>query len=397
MTLPSQPALPYAAFTYEGSEHIGVGVGDQILDLHRAVTTGLLDTLAKATRDACLAPYLNPLMALPSSATSDLRAALLTALDSDPLVELCLTPLSQITLHLPCVIGDYTDFYASLHHATNVGRLFRPDDPLLPNYKHLPVGYHGRSSSLAISPDTIRRPGGQRRGPESPIFGPTQALDYELELGIFIRQGNDRGTPIPLDAAEDHIFGLCLLNDWSARDIQSWEYQPLGPFLGKNFATTISPWIIPYEALAPCRVAAPEHPHLLPYLAGPTHTFDVQVEAHILTPAMREQGTAPHLLSRANLQDLYWSPAHLIAHHTVNGCNLRPGDLLGTGTISGQTEESLGCLLEITRAGSQPVTLPTGETRTYLEDGDQITLAAFCQREGLPPLSFGTCTGTITS
>jgi fumarylacetoacetase len=306
-------------------------------------------------------------------------------------------------MQMPVEIGDYTDFYASIHHATRVGRLFRPDNPLLPNYKYVPIGYHGRASSIVLSGAEIRRPSGQTKPPSSaePEFGASRSLDYELEMGLFIGPGNALGQPIPIAEAEQHIFGMCLVNDWSARDIQSWEYQPLGPFLAKSFATTISPWVVTMEALAPYRVPAAERPAGDPspllYLVSPSISpgaIDVTLEVYLQSLRMRQAGTDPMLLSRGNPRDLYWTTAQLVTHHTSNGCNLRTGDLLATGTISGPNEGSEGCLLEM-KHRSEPLRLPTGEVRTFLEDEDQVTFHAYAEREGLPRIGFGECLGTV--
>jgi fumarylacetoacetase len=394
--------LPYGVFRRLGEQSpasIGVRYEDQVLDLHRAATSGLLETLPPETHEACRAPRLNELMSLPRARRKELRS-LLTELISTASAHL--VSLAAVKMQLPAEIGDYTDFYASLHHATNVGRLFRPDNPLLPNYKWLPVAYHGRASSVVLSGTPIRRPAGQMKPPDAsaPHHGPTRSLDYELEVGFFIGPGNPAGEPVPIDAAEDHLFGFCLVNDWSARDIQSWEYQPLGPFLGKSFATTISPWVVSIEALEPYRAAPasrmPDDPAPLPYLTAANDlTFDVTLEAELSSARMRDEGVAPLRLSRGNLRDLYWTPAQMIAHHTSNGCNLRPGDLLASGTCSGPSPDSLGCLLEITRRGADPLSLPTGEMRRFLEDGDEVTLRAWCEREALPLLSLGECTGRV--
>jgi fumarylacetoacetase len=315
-------------------------------------------------------------------------------------VEPLLAPMREAVMQLPTLIGDYTDFYASIYHATRVGKRFRPDNPLLPNYKYIPIGYHGRASSIVVSGQQIRRPCGQTKSQaEEPAFGPTQALDYELEVGLFVGPGNQLGQSIPITEAENHIFGLCLMNDWSARDIQSWEYQPLGPFLSKNFATTISPWIVPLEALAPYRVPAFTRPSGDPaplnYLRSPSierDGIDLTLEAYIQSKQMRQAGTAPMLLSKGNLRDLYWTIAQLLTHHASNGCNLRPGDLLATGTVSGPEVGSEGCLLEKQNGA---IRLPGGESRKFLEDGDQVTFRAYCQRAGLPRIGFGECTETV--
>jgi fumarylacetoacetase len=314
-----------------------------------------------------------------------------------------LIPMGAVEMQLPAQIGDYTDFYASIHHATRVGKLFRPDNPLLPNYKYVPIGYHGRVSSIVVSGTEVRRPSGQTKpaSASEPSFGPARSLDYELEVGIFVGVGNAPGEPIPINEAEQHVFGLCLVNDWSARDIQSWEYQPLGPFLAKSFATTISPWIVSMDALAPYRVPmtvrADGDPAPLPYLSGDGRSLtgiDLLLEVLLESARMREEGIAPARLSTGNLRHLYWSIAQLLTHHASNGCNLRPGDLLATGTISGPEEGSEGCLLEM-KHRAEPVRLPTGETRTFLEDGDEVIFRGFCQRAGLPRIGFGECRGRV--
>lgn len=317
-------------------------------------------------------------------------------------VGLLLVSMREVEMELPAEIGDYTDFYASIDHATRVGKLFRPENPLLPNYKYIPIGYHGRASSIVPSGKQIRRPCGQTKPAESePVFGPTRALDYELEVGILVGPGNPIGQSIPIAEAEDHIFGLCLVNDWSARDMQRWEYQPLGPFLGKSFATTISAWVVPMEALEPYRVMAEERPagdpEPLEYLREPEGqrgAIDVTLEVYLESRLMRETGAAPMRLSKGNLRGLYWTPAQLLAHHTSNGCNLRPGDLLATGTVSGREEGSEGCLLE-KRRNHEPIYLPSGEPRTFLEDGDCVTMRGYCQKVGLPRIGFGECAGIV--
>jgi fumarylacetoacetase len=309
-------------------------------------------------------------------------------------------------MQLPAIVGDYTDFYASIHHATNVGALFRPDNPLLTNYKWIPIGYHGRASSLVPSGTPIQRPNGQQKASDqmAPTFGPTRSLDYELELGAFVGRGNARGTSIPMAQAPDHLFGLCLVNDWSARDIQSWEYQPLGPFLGKSFATTVSPWVVTSEALAPFRVErgsrAAGDPAPLDYLDAPVDrtsgAFDITLNVWLTTGEMRRVGAAPVRLGRSRAADLYWTFGQMLAHHTSNGCNLRPGDLLASGTISGPARDALGCLLELTRRGSEPIRLPSGETRTFLQNGDEVVFTAFCARDGAARIGFGECRGRVT-
>jgi fumarylacetoacetase len=306
---------------------------------------------------------------------------------------------------LPAQIGDYSDFYASIHHAANVGRLFRPDQPLLPNYKYVPIGYHGRASSVVISGTDITRPRGQIKPADAsvPHFSPTGSLDYELEVGFFLGAGNALGSSIPIDEAEAHIFGCCLLNDWSARDVQSWEYQPLGPFLAKSFATSISPWVVTMEALAPFRapmaMRSAGDPEPLPYLDFAANRtgggFDIKLEVWLRTDRMRRENALPVRLSESNLRDLYWTPAQMLTHHASNGCNLCSGDLLGSGTVSGEGDGARGCLLEITRRGEAPLQLPNGESRKFLEDGDEVTLRGYCERDGYRRIGFGSCMGTI--
>jgi fumarylacetoacetase len=308
-------------------------------------------------------------------------------------------------MRVPAAIGDYTDFYAALHHATNVGSMFRPDNPLLPNYKWLPIGYHGRSSSIVVSGTPVTRPLGQTTSEASgpPVYGPSQRLDYEAELGFFVGPGNALGSPIGIHQAGEHLFGVCLLNDWSARDIQTWEYQPLGPFLAKNFASTVSPWVVTMEALAPFRAPAfprpSGDPQPLEYLRDTDDQrfggLDIIIEVHLQSRRMRERGAPPAVISRGNAQDLYWTAAQMLAHHTSGGCNLRPGDLIGSGTVSGQTKESRGCLLELTWRGTEPLELPGGEQRRFLEDGDEVTLRARCEAEGAIPIGFGPCSGEV--
>jgi fumarylacetoacetase len=308
-------------------------------------------------------------------------------------------------LVLPAEIGDYTDFYASVHHATNVGSMFRPDNPLLPNYKWIPIGYHGRASSIVPSGTDVRHPVGQTRDtPEgAPIFGPSKRIDYELEVGAFVGRSSTLGSPIAIDDAEEHVFGLCLVNDWSARDIQSWEYQPLGPFLSKSFATTISPWVVTLDALAPFRVPASGRavgdPKPLPYLSSPrvrdAGGFDITLEVHLSTAAMRSAGTPPFHMSSGRFSQMYWTVSQFVAHHTSNGCNLRAGDLLASGTVSGPTPESRGCLLERAWRGTEPITMPSGETRAFLQDGDEVVMRGFCERQGTRRIGFGECVGRI--
>ena len=398
--------LPFGVFHHAHSTRIGIAIGDQILDLHACATHGLLKPIGSEMVDACTAKALNRLMSLGPLAASAVRrevTVLLADKQARSRVEPLLVPMRDAEMQLPVNIGDYTDFYASIYHATRVGKLFRPDNPLLPNYKYVPIGYHGRASSIVVSGEEIRRPCGQTKLPNAtePVFGPSRSLDYELEVGFFVGPGNSLGQSIPISEAENHIFGLCLLNDWSARDIQSWEYQPLGPFLAKSFATTISPWIVTMEALAPYRVPASERPAGDPaplmYLReaeGTAGGFDVLLEVYLQSESMRANDAEPVLLSRGNLRDLYWTVAQLLTHHASNGCNLRPGDLLATGTISGPEEGSEGCLLEM-RHRSSAIRLPGGEERTFLEDGDRVSFRAYCQKPGLPRIGFGDCNGTI--
>ncbi len=401
--------LPYGVFRYCGHTHIGIAIGDQILDLYMCATKGLLARLAEEVEYACQAGTLNELMELEPKAWSQLRQHLTALLDVERIdsetrrcVEAALVPMREAEMQLPTRIGDYTDFYASIDHATRVGKLFRPENLLLPNYKYVPIGYHGRSSSIVVSGTEIHRPYGQTKVPDTaPVFGPAKSLDYELEVGMLIGPGNPLGRAIPIDEAERHVFGLCLVNDWSARDIQAWEYQPLGPFLAKNFATTMSPWIVPLEALAPYRIPlrkrADGDPEPLSYLKS-THPerdgIDLMLEVFLESRSMREAGIPPERISRGNLQGLYWSLAQLIAHHTSNGCNLRAGDLLATGTVSGPEEGSEGCLLEM-RHRKNPLCLPTGEQRTFLDDGDRVILRAYAEKPGLSRIGFGECASTV--
>jgi fumarylacetoacetase len=397
--------LPYGVFRPRvgGPPRVGMAIGEHVLDLSALEAGGLLRGLAAEGRGTFAAPALNRLMALGRPAWRELRARITQLLsadepalrDSQPLRDAALLPVAQVELLLPAAIGDYTDFYSSRHHAGNVGTMFRGgDNPLLPNWRHLPVGYHGRSSSIVLDGAPVRRPMGQRKPPDAPAprFGPSQQLDFELELGFFVGPGNALGEPVPLERAEEQIFGLVLLNDWSARDIQAWEYQPLGPFLAKNFCTSISPWVVPLDALEPFRVAGePQAPEPLPYLrqSGPA-AFDLRLEVLLQTPAL----AAPATIAVSNARHLYWSMAQQLAHHTVGGCNLRPGDLLASGTISGPEREERGCLLELAWRGTEPVQLPGGEQRVWLEDGDTLTLTGWGQAEGYR-VGFGAVSGTI--
>ena len=403
--------LPFGVFAPRdgGEARIGVAIGDQVVDIAACAECGLFSGDAAVGANACSANALNALMELGPRYWTALRKQLFQALRHDATSELQthvrLLPMSEVEMRLPARIGDYTDFYASIHHATNVGSMLRPENPLLPNYKWLPVGYHGRSSSLVASGTPVRRPKGQTReaANEPPVFGPSRRLDYEAEVGFFIGPGNCLGEPVPIGRAEEHIFGLCLVNDWSARDLQTWEYQPLGPFLAKSFATTLSPWVVTLEALAPFRVAAAARgegdPQPLPHLFDDSDQLlggvALTVEVWISSAQMRQRGLPPVRLSCGSLREMYWTMAQMLAHHTSGGCNLRPGDLLASGTISGPTKSERGCLLELTWRGTEPVALPTGEQRRFLEDGDEVTLRGYCQREGAVRIGFGECRGVV--
>jgi len=401
--------LPFGVFRRSGGLACPcVAIGDKILDLHETVANGLLDILDPEIARCCESDSLNGLMSLGPEAVSTLRVHLMDLLSNRiarARVQPGLIPQSTAEMLLPARIGDYTDFYASVYHATNVGRLFRPDNPLLPNYKYVPIGYHGRASSIVVSGAEVQRPCGQTKAADAalPTFGASRSLDYELEVGFFVGRGNAQGEAIPISEAESHIFGLCLLNDWSTRDVQAWEYQPLGPFLAKNFATTISPWIVTMDALEPFRVPAfvrhERDPESLPYLNTPEDRarggIDIKLEVWLKTARMRAENALPVRLSQGNLCDLYWTLAQMITHHASNGCNLQPGDLLASGTVSGSTQDSLGCLLEITRRGAESLKLPNGETRTFLEDGDEVILRGFCEREGHARIGFGECRGVV--
>ncbi|HEY7684218.1 MAG TPA: fumarylacetoacetase [Gemmatimonadales bacterium] len=405
--------LPLGVFRTTGSDRprLGVAIGDRVLDLVASLEVGCLE-LPERVASACHLSRLNGLMAQPVEGRRALRAALSALLAEGSRLagdrtaqERVFRGLHEVKLLLPADIGDYTDFYASAYHATNVGSMLRPDNPLLPNYKWVPIGYHGRASSVLASGAPVHRPWGQTKAPDAaePRFGPSRQLDYELELGAWIAEGNVLGTPIGLDDAERHLFGVSLLNDWSARDIQAWEYQPLGPFLAKNFATTVSPWVIMMEALAPFRVPGPERapgdPAPLPYLSAPGNRdqggIAITLEVRIQSARMREAGQAPLRVSRSDFRRMYWTLAQLVAHHTCGGCNLKPGDLLGSGTVSGPEPGERGCLLELTWRGRDPISLPTGETRSFLEDGDEVIMTGFCERPGSARIGLGECRGTI--
>jgi len=402
--------LPYCSFVAADRDtHLGVGIGTFILDLHAVSGAGLLASFDADLRNACEAARLNALMRCGPAAWNALRARLTELLRDEVhrgLVERMLTPRDAVRFEMPAAVGNYADFYASVHHATHVGRLFRPDQPLMPNYKWLPVGYHGRASSLVVSGTDVQRPRGQRRSAQDgpPMFGPSGQMDYELEVAAYVGTGNALGEPVAIGEADERIFGYSLLNDWSARDIQSWEYQPLGPFLGKSFATSVSPWVMPAEALvpfrAPLRERAEGDPEVLDYLRDPAPQIaglDVTLEVSLSTRRMREASMAPVRLSKGNLRELYWSFGQMIAHHTSNGCNLVAGDLIASGTVSGAEDGSLGCLLEIARRGASPVTLPNGEIRAFLEDGDEVVMRGYCEREGFPRVSFGECRGRVVA
>lgn len=413
--------LPLCAFRHQSNDagtSIGVVIGDKILDLGSAAyvisfsdiyTDEIVhgDLFHPLVRERSIERFLQE----GSTKLSKMRNRLSEVLREDAppdgreALARCLVPINEASFLPPFEIGDYTDFYCSIFHATNVGSMFRPDNPLLPNYKYVPIGYHGRASSIVVSGMDIRRPKGQNRSDaeQPPVYIPCKNLDYELEVGFFVGKGNQLGETIPLARAEEHIFGLCLVNDWSARDVQAWEYQPLGPFLAKNFATSISPFVVTMEALAPFRAPAfarPEgDPQPLPHLYTEenerTGGFDVKLEVLLRTARMREENAAPHLVSRSNMRDLYWTIGQMLTHHASNGCNLQTGDLMATGTISGRGKEERGCLLELTWRGTEPLALPTGETRRFLEDGDEVIFRGYCEREGFRRIGFGECRGVI--
>ena len=406
--------LPLGMFKAAGGlARAGVAIGNSILDLALAVQHGVIDGTAMAAANLCGGGALNGLMAAGRPAGRSLRTGVSNALRADTdagkraseLGERLLVPMSEVRLLLPTAIGDYTDFYASISHATNVGSMFRPDNPLLPNYKHVPIGYHGRASSIVPSGSQVRRPCGQTKADNEPTpsFGPTKRLDYELEVGVFVGAGNTLGQPIPVRDIEEHLFGLCLLNDWSARDVQAWEYQPLGPFLAKSFATTISPWVVTLDALepfrAPARVRPSDDPAPLAYLDSPENAaagaFEIRLEVWLQSARMRAERRDPVRLSHVSFTEMYWTLAQLATHHASNGCNLRPGDLLASGTVSGPTKDSRGCLLELAWRGAEPISLPTGEQRRFLEDGDEVMLRGYCERDGFARIGFGECRGVV--
>jgi fumarylacetoacetase len=407
--------LPFGVFRRtdddEARARVGVAIGDRVLDLEACHAAGLFDGRAGEAGAACSTGRLNALCALGRSHWSILRSRISELLRANhpnqrqnrAVLEPCLVAMAEVTLECPVEVGDYTDFYASIHHAMRVGSIVRPDAPLLPNYKHVPIGYHGRASSIVVSGTPVRRPCGQiRRGDDPPVFAASARLDFELEAGFIVGPGNALGEPIPIRDADAHVFGMVLLNDWSARDVQLWEGMPLGPFLGKSFATSISPWVVTFEALEPFRAPAPvraaDDPPPLAYLDDERHRhaggLDVGMEAWLSTASMRAAGLDPIRLCRSSLLDLYWTPAQMAAHHTSNGCNLRPGDIFASGTVSGPGEDARGCLLEGAGRGFT-VSLPTGETRRFLEDGDEVILRAAAERAGVPRLGFGECRGVI--
>ncbi len=398
--------LPFGIFSTDGDgRRIGVAIGEMILDLQACAERGLVPP---AVADYCRDDCLNRLMAAPAGALTLLRRRLSTMLSQETargLLEEALYPAIDCVMHLPARIGDYTDFYVGIHHAENIGRQFRPDNPLLPNYKFVPIGYHGRASSVRPSGVAVVRPKGQRKGADEaePSYGPSRRLDYELELGVWIGRGNELGETIPVGQAAEHIAGFCLLNDWSARDIQAWEYQPLGPFLSKSFHTSISPWVVSPQALAPFRSAQPRRPEgdpaPLPYLLDEDDqahgALALLLEVHLSTARMRIEGVAPVQLSCGSAEALYWTVQQIVAHHASNGCDLHAGDLLGTGTISGPEKGSLGSLLEISRGGAEPISLPTGERRSFLEDGDEVSISARAEAPGHVAIGFGECRARI--
>lgn len=403
--------LPFGSFRCDASEapRVGVAIGDQVLDLRACEAAGLFRGEAERGVQATAEGTLNGLMALGRGPARALREQISELLDRESgrsaHADRILRPQADVELLCPAVVGDYTDFYASVHHATNVGSMFRPDNPLLPNYKWIPVGYHGRASSLVVSGSDVRRPWGQTVvGDETtPTYRPSRLFDYELEVGFYVCSPQVLGERIPLAKAEQHIFGMSLVNDWSARDMQKWEYQPLGPFLAKSFATTVSPWVVTLDALEPFRCTAftrpAEDPKPLPHLDGDQNRarggVDLDLQVGLNTAQMREQGLPDHQLSRANFRQMYWTIAQMLAHHASNGCNMRAGDLLASGTVSGPEKENRGCLLELTWRGSEPIDLPTGERRKFLEDGDEVVIRGRCEAEGVVGIGFGECRGRV--
>jgi fumarylacetoacetase len=400
--------LPFGVFRPAAAAppRVGVAIGDRILDV--AAAAAAFGGLAAAAAQACAAPHLNPFMALGPEAWSALRLALsrgLSAEHGDERLRPHLTPMAQAELMLPVAIGDFTDFYASIFHATNAGRMLRPENPLLPNYKYLPVAYHSRASSVRVSGTAVKRPRGQRKRPDdaAPSYGPSRNLDFELELGFYVGVASELGDTVPVAAAAEHIFGFCLLNDWSARDVQAWEYQPLGPFLAKNFATTVSPWVVTREALAPFCTPAfarpQDDPAPLPYLDDAADRaqggIDVTLEVYLASAKMRGAGIAPQRLAHTSFATMYWTVAQMLAHHASNGCNLAVGDLIGSGTVSGPEPGSVGSMLELTARGREPITLSTGEQRAFIEDGDEVIFRGFAEKPGYPRIGFGECRAEI--
>ncbi len=403
--------LPFGVFSRDSREgpRIGVAIGDQVLDLRATAEGGYFAGVSENVKAALTRPTLNEFASLGAVSRANLRRSLQTLLGLDgpmrgaALARRLLVAQRDVQMHVPFEIGDYTDFYASVHHATNVGSMFRPDNPLLPNWKHLPVGYHGRASSIVVSGTPVRRPMGQTvasdEGP--PSFGPSKLLDYELEVGAFLGTGNALGTRLPASKAMEQIFGLVLVNDWSARDVQKWEYQPLGPFNAKNFATSVSPWVVTLEALEPFMLPGPprtkEDPPVLEYLKwGDDVVIDITLEVWVASQSMREKRMPPMLLSKGSFREMYWTFAQMLAHHTSTGCNLRTGDLVASGTVSGPTPESRGCLLERTWRGTQPLRMPDGSDRKFLQDGDEVIIRGSCVKQGFRKVGFGECRGVVT-
>jgi fumarylacetoacetase len=405
--------LPFCIFASPRNAdmpRVGIPIGDKVIDLWGCYSSGLIDADTRAAAAAGSENTLNKLAGEKRSYTS-LRRKLSKLLSTDAsdaerkILAEHMVESDECSMFVPVSIGDYTDFYCSIYHATNVGSMFRPDNPLMPNYKYIPIGYHGRASSIVISGTEIKRPRGQNRSDAEnpPVFIPCKNLDYEMELGFFVGKGNELGQPIDIKDAEDHIFGVCLVNDWSARDIQAWEYQPLGPFLSKSFATTISPYVVTMEALAPFRTPAFERdaddPKPLEYLSDENNKrfggLDINLEVYIQTEKMRQENIEPFMLSRSNPKDLYWTIGQMLTHHASNGCNLRIGDLMASGTVSGKEKNERGCLLELTWRGTEPIDLPSGEQRRFLEDGDEVIMKGYCEREGFRRIGLGTCRGRI--
>jgi fumarylacetoacetase len=417
--------LPFCIFRKKNTNddfRAGIAIGDQILDISRCgrllsadnvTDQGLLDDALLACCGFYDVNDGNQLISMSQGSCSILRRQISSLLRSDNpalrdkrvLRKRAFVQIADAEMQLPAHIGDYTDFYASIFHATNVGKMMRPDNPLLPNYKYVPIAYHGRASSVVVSGTSVYRPKGQTKSAnaEVPTYGLSRSLDYEVEVGFFVGKENALGQTIRIDEAENHIFGLCLVNDWSARDVQGWEYQPLGPFLAKNFATTISPWIVTLEALAPYRISAfaraAGDPEPLDYLNSAENRerggIDLKLEVLLASQQMREQGMAPLLISHQNFRNMYWTMAQMLTHHASNGCNLQPGDLIASGTVSGPEKENRGCLLELTWRGTEPIELPTGESRRWLEDGDEVIIRGWCEREGFVRIGFGECRGII--